>query len=220
MHLSWKTLIAEETAKPYFQSLKHFLMEDGKKHTIYPTSQDIFNAFKYCSLDEVKAVLLGQDCYINEGQAHGLAFSVLPGVDIPPSLKNIYKEINNDLQLNYTFPHGCLVDWAKQGVLLLNSVMTVRAGQSGSHKDKGWEIFSNEIISTLNQLDRPIVYLLWGNYAKSKAKLINNPKQLILQASHPSPLSAHTGWFGCRHFSKTNNFLVQNNLQPIEWKIK
>jgi len=220
MYLSWKTLIAEEIAKPYFQALKKFLMEDGKKYIIYPEHQDIFNAFKYCSLDKVKVVILGQDCYINEGQAHGLAFSVLPGVDIPPSLKNIFKEINSDLQLNYTFPHGCLVDWARQGVLLLNSVMTVRAGQSGSHRNMGWEVFSSEVISTLNQLDRPIVYLLWGNYAKSKAKLINNPKQIILQASHPSPLSAHNGWFGCRHFSKTNNFLVQNNLQPIEWKVK
>jgi uracil-DNA glycosylase len=217
---SWKTLIAEETAKPYFQQLSKFLVEDGKKHTIYPEHQDVFNAFKYCPLDKVKTVILGQDCYISEGQAHGLAFSVLPGVDIPPSLKNIYKEINSDLQLNYIFPHGCLVDWAKQGVLLLNSVMTVRAGQSGSHKDKGWELFSSQVISTLNQLDHSIVYLLWGNYAKSKAKLLNNPKQLVLQASHPSPLSAHTGWFGCRHFSQANNFLIQNKLEPIDWKIK
>lgn len=220
MYLSWKTLIAEETAKPYFQTLKQFLMEDGKKYIIYPEHQDIFNAFKYCPLNKVKVVILAQDPYIGKDQAHGLSFSVLPGVDIPPSLKNIYKEINSDLQLNYVFPHGCLIEWAKQGVLLLNTVMTVRAGQSGSHRNRGWEVFSSKVISALNQLDRPIVYLLWGNYAKSKANLLTNPKQIIFQASHPSPLSAHTGWFGCHHFSKTNNFLIQNSLESIDWKIK
>jgi uracil-DNA glycosylase len=214
----WKELIDQESVKDYYKQLSSFVKEDAKQHTIYPHSKDVLNAFKLTPLHTVKVVILGQDPYHGAGQAHGLAFSVLPDCPIPPSLKNIFKEINSDLQVDMDYPDGCLVDWATQGVLLLNTVLTVRANQANSHRDKGWETFTDAVISTLNDVDRPLVFMLWGNHAKSKKKLITNTNHLVLEAAHPSPLSAYSGFFGCKHFSKANEFLsVDNGIQPIEW---
>jgi uracil-DNA glycosylase len=229
--MSWKEIIAQEKQKDYFKSLIAFVQEDAKTYKIYPAHNDVFNALEYCPLDKVKVVILGQDPYHQEGQAHGLSFSVPSEIIIPPSLRNIFKEIQNDLQLgflkevssalqpNYFFNSGCLIPWARQGVLLLNAILTVRDSQPGSHRNKGWEIFTDTIINNINQIDRPIVFLLWGSFAKNKKGLLNNPKHLILEAAHPSPLSAHNGFFGCQHFSKTNRFLIKNVLTPIDWKL-
>jgi uracil-DNA glycosylase len=229
--MSWKEIIKEETSKSYFKQLSSFLIEDGKSYTIYPKHSNVFNAFKYCPLDKIKVCLLGQDPYHQPNQAHGLSFSVPSGETIPPSLRNIFKEIQNDLQLgflkeissnlqsNYSFDNGCLIPWAQQGVLLLNTVLTVRDSQPGSHRNKGWETFTDTIIDQINQLDRPVVFLLWGSFAKSKKILLNNSKHLILEAAHPSPLSAYNGFFGCQHFSKANRFLIRNTLTPIDWRI-
>ncbi|MBR7076136.1 MAG: uracil-DNA glycosylase, partial [Lachnospiraceae bacterium] len=179
---------------------------------------DLFNAFHFTPLHEVKVVILGQDPYHNEGQAHGLCFSVQKGVEIPPSLLNIYKELQDDL--NCTMPSsGYLKKWADQGVLLLNTVLTVRAHEANSHKGIGWEEFTDAAIRILNEQDRPIVFMLWGSNAREKKKMLNNPKHLILEAPHPSPLSAYRGFFGCRHFSKCNAFLIKNGLDPIDWQI-
>jgi uracil-DNA glycosylase len=216
--IDWNSFIAEQKAEPYFKALTEFVLEDAKTHTVYPKSKDVFNAFKLCSLDKVRAVILGQDPYIREDQAMGLAFSVPQGVEFPPSLRNIFKELKSDLGIDQP-AYGDLTAWAKQGVFLLNSVLTVRAGESGSHANKGWETFTNQAIQILNDQDRPLVFLLWGGYAKRSAGLIYNDRHLVLTAAHPSPLSAHSGFFGCKHFSKTNEWLVEHDIEPVDWRL-
>jgi uracil-DNA glycosylase len=216
--VSWKEIIKEEGSKPYFKQLTSFLIEDGQQYTIYPKHSNVFNAFKFCPFDEIKVVILGQDPYHQASQAHGLSFSVPEGVATPPSLKNVFKELKDDFYME-TPSSGCLIPWAQQGVLLLNTILTVRDSQPGSHRNKGWETFTDNIIGNVNQLDRPIVFLLWGAYARSKKPLLNNPKHLVLEAAHPSPLSCYNGFFGCKHFSKANRFLIKNTLTPIDWKL-
>ena len=214
----WLSPLKEEFGKEYYKKLYQTVNEEYKTHEIYPPADDLFNAFHFTPLHEVKVVILGQDPYHNEGQAHGLCFSVQKGVEIPPSLLNIYKELQDDL--NCTMPSsGYLKKWADQGVLLLNTVLTVRAHEANSHKGIGWEEFTDAAIRILNEQDRPIVFMLWGSNAREKKKMLNNPKHLILEAPHPSPLSAYRGFFGCRHFSKCNAFLIKNGLDPIDWQI-
>jgi uracil-DNA glycosylase len=217
--MDWQSFIRSEQSKPYYAELIRLIEEDRKAHTIYPPSKDIFNAFKYCPLDKTNVVIIGQDCYHGPGQAHGLSFSVLPGVPIPPSLRNIFREINNDLGQSYEFPNGCLIPWAKQGVLLLNSILTVRQGEPGSHSQYGWQTFTDNAIKLLNEQDKPIVFLLWGSYSRAKRKLITtNPKHLVLESGHPSPFSQHL-FFGNHHFSKCNDFLISHNIEPINWSL-
>lgn len=215
----WLPALKEEFSKEYYNKLFEFVKDEYSKYVIYPPSDDIFNALHLTNLEDVKVLILGQDPYINPKQAHGLCFSVQPGTDIPPSLKNIYEELNNDLGC-YIPNNGFLEKWAKQGVLLLNTVLTVRAGASNSHQGKGWEKFTDAIIRTVNDIDRPIVYMLWGRPAQTKISMLNNPKHLILKAPHPSPLSAYRGFFGCKHFSKANEFLESNGIKPIDWQIE
>ncbi len=215
----WLEAINKEFQMPYYSLLYQFIKSEYTEYTIYPQSKDIFNAFHFTPLSQVKVVVLGQDPYHNEGQAHGLCFSVKPEVDIPPSLVNIYQELQSDLGC-YIPNNGYLEKWAKQGVLLLNTVLTVRAHQANSHQGKGWERFTDAVIQAVNAQDRPIVFLLWGRPAQQKKAMLNNPKHLILEAPHPSPLSAYRGFFGCQHFSKTNEFLKQNGLDPIDWQIE
>lgn len=214
----WDELLAGEFDKEYYRKLHGFLAEEYRTRTVYPSMYDIFNALKYTPYHKVRAVILGQDPYHGPGQAHGLCFSVQKGVPTPPSLVNVYQELRDDLGI---LPpgHGCLVEWAEQGVLLLNTVLTVRAGQPNSHRGMGWEIFTDQVIRLLNGRAEPMVFLLWGANAKSKRQLITNPNHLILTAAHPSPLSAFNGFFGCRHFSKCNAFLQQHG-GPIDWQIK
>ena len=212
----WDGILADEWEKPYYRQLHSFLKEEYSKTRIYPDMYDIFNALKYTSFADTRAVIIGQDPYHGPGQAHGLCFSVKKGVPLPPSLVNIYKEITDDLGV--TMPqHGELTGWAKQGVLLLNTVLTVRAGQPNSHKDKGWEIFTDRVISELNRKEKPIVFLLWGANAEKKARVITNPIHKKLITVHPSPLSAYRGFFGCRHFSKANEILISSGQPPIKW---
>ncbi|HKM17608.1 MAG: uracil-DNA glycosylase [Firmicutes bacterium] len=214
----WDQLLKDEFAKEYYQKLRLFLIQEYRSHTVYPDMYEIFTALKLTSYADTKVVIIGQDPYHGPNQAHGLAFSVKPGVAIPPSLLNIFKELQSDL--NCEIPdNGYLVPWAKQGVLLLNAVLTVRANQPKSHRNQGWEQFTDRVIELLNQKNTPIVFLLWGNDAKQKAKAITNPKHLILTAPHPSPFSAYYGFFGCRHFSKTNSFLQAGGLEPVDWQI-
>lgn len=216
----WLKPLNEEFSKPYYRELNDFIDNEYKNNKVFPPTQDIFVALNLTPLSEVKVVILGQDPYHNDNQAHGLSFSVLPNQkDIPPSLKNIYKELNDDLGC-YIPNNGYLKKWADQGVLLLNTVLTVRAYQPNSHKGKGWEQFTDAILKALNTQDRPIVFLLWGKPAQSKASMITNPKHLVLKAPHPSPLSAYRGFFGCKHFSKANEFLKANELAPIEWQVE
>jgi len=215
----WLQLIGKEFEMPYYTELSQFVKKEYEQAVIYPKAMDIFNAFHFTPLSEVKVIILGQDPYHNEGQAHGLCFSVMPQVDIPPSLVNIYKELQQDLNC-YMPNHGYLEKWAKQGVLLLNTVLTVRAHQANSHKGKGWEQFTNAVLQAINEQDRPIVFLLWGKPAQMKKSMLNNPKHLILEAPHPSPLSAYRGFFGCKHFSSANEFLKKNGIQPIDWQIE
>lgn len=215
--MSWKSFLKKETSELYFKELSSFLIEDGKSHKIYPPHKDVFNAFKWCPLDNTKVVIVGMDPYHGANQAHGLSFSVLPGVPFPPSLRNILKEVNSDLGKNHSFPDGCLIPWAQQGVLLLNSVMTVREHIANSHKDRGWETLTDKAISLLNEQERPIAFLLWGSTARSKKRLLSNPKHLILESAHPSPLSAHNGFIGNKHFSKTNSFLNDNGMEIVNW---
>ncbi len=215
----WDTILADEFKKEYYLKLREFLINEYKTQTIYPNMYNIFNALKYTSYDDVKVVIIGQDPYHQPNQAHGLAFSVLKGVNPPPSLQNIFKEIYNDTGINNLGKHGELTKWAKEGVLLLNNVLTVRDSKPNSHKGKGWETFTDDVITILNHRDKPIVFLLWGANAKAKAKLITNPNHLVLTSAHPSPLSAYNGFFGCRHFSKTNQFLESHGLTPIDWSI-
>ncbi len=216
----WLDAIKPEFSKPYYKELFEFVKEEYSNVVIYPPADDIFNAFHFTPLSSVKALILGQDPYHNVNQAHGLCFSVLPEQkDIPPSLKNIYKELNTDLGC-YIPNNGYLKKWADQGVLMLNTVLTVRAHQANSHKGKGWEKFTDAVIQAVNAQDRPIVYLLWGKPAQSKIPMLTNPKHLVLKAAHPSPLSASKGFFGCKHFSMANEFLEKNGVAPIDWQIE
>lgn len=215
---SWDIILQEEFKKDYYLNLREFLKYEYSHYHVYPNMYDIFNALKYTDFNDVKAVILGQDPYHGPGQAHGLCFSVKKGVVPPPSLKNIFKELHDDLGL--TAPQsGELIPWTKQGVLLLNTVLTVRQGQANSHKGKGWEQLTDAIIKKLNDREKPIAFILWGGNARSKAGLITNPKHGIFQCAHPSPLSAFNGFFGCRHFSKVNSFLIQNGMEPIDWSL-
>lgn len=217
--MSWKEFIKEESQKDYFHRIEDIVAKDSNNGDIFPKHKDLFSAYNLCPIDKLKVVILGQDPYHGPGQAHGLAFSVPKGIPVPPSLQNIYKEIKADLKLD-TFEHGCLASWAEQGVFLLNSVLTVRSGLPGSHRDFGWQRFTDETINVINRIDKPIVFLLWGNYAKAKRGLLTNKYHRILEAPHPSPLSAHNGFFGCKHFSKTNDFLYGNEEDPIDWSVK
>lgn len=215
----WEEKLKPEYKKEYYRNLYKTVNEEYASRQIFPPADDIFNAFHLTPLKDVKCVIIGQDPYHNDGQAHGLCFSVKPEVDIPPSLVNIYKELETDM--NCKIPNnGYLVKWAKQGVLLLNSVLTVRAHQANSHQGIGWEQFTDAVINILNEEDRPIVFLLWGKPAQNKAAKLNNPNHLILKAPHPSPLSAYRGFFGCKHFSQTNAFLESHGLAPIDWQIE
>ncbi|MBQ9937254.1 MAG: uracil-DNA glycosylase [Oscillospiraceae bacterium] len=215
----WDEILKDEFSKPYYTELRAFLKNEYKTQKIYPNMYDIFNALKYTSYSDVKAVIIGQDPYHGEGQAHGLCFSVKKGIKPPPSLVNIFKELKDDLGIE-TASHGELTSWAKNGVLLLNTVLTVREGHPNSHKGMGWEIFTDRVISALNERQTPIVFILWGANAKNKASIITNPIHKKLSTVHPSPLSAYNGFFGCKHFSKTNEFLIQHNISPIDWNLK
>ena len=215
----WAPALREEYKKPYYKDLFLKVNEEYSKYQVFPPADDIFNAFHLTPLNDVKVVILGQDPYHNIGQAHGLSFSVKPGIETPPSLVNIYKELNEDLGC-FIPNNGYLVKWAQQGVLLLNTVLTVRAHQANSHRGIGWEDFTNGVIRILNEQDRPIVFLLWGRPAQNKMSMLNNPNHLILTAPHPSPLSAYRGFFGCKHFSRANEFLAQHGVKPIDWQIE
>ena len=215
----WLEPLKPEFSKPYYAELFKFVKNEYSTRQIFPPADDIFNAFHLTPLHEVKVVILGQDPYHNDGQAHGLCFSVKPDVAIPPSLVNIHQELHDDLGC-YIPNNGYLTKWAKQGVLMLNTVLTVRAHQANSHRGMGWEQFTDAAIRILNEQDRPLVFILWGRPAQKKAQMLNNPKHLILKAPHPSPLSAYRGFFGSRPFSQTNEFLVKNGLEPIDWQIE
>ncbi|MCR5149027.1 MAG: uracil-DNA glycosylase [Eubacterium sp.] len=215
----WADKLKEEYKKDYYKKLFEFVSYEYSHKTVYPPGDDIFNAFHLTPMSNLKCVIIGQDPYHEPGQAHGLSFSVKPGVDIPPSLLNIYKELSTDLGCRIP-NNGYLVKWAEQGVLLLNAVLTVRAHAAASHQGKGWENFTDAVIRTINEIDRPIVFLLWGSFARSKKAMLTNPKFLILEAPHPSPLSAYRGFFGCKHFSKANEFLEKNGIAPIDWQIE
>ena len=215
----WLDALSPEFAKPYYGDLYKRVVEEYSTQTVFPPKDHIFNAFHLTPLSRVKVVILGQDPYHNYGQAHGLSFSVQPGTEIPPSLVNIYKELHDDLGC-YIPNNGYLKKWANEGVLLLNAVLTVRAHQANSHKDIGWEEFTDAAIKAVNAQDRPVVFLLWGAPAGKKAALLDNPKHLVLKAPHPSPLSAYRGFFGCRHFSQANDFLKKNGAEPVDWQIE
>ena len=214
----WQEALKEEFQKDYYLELMAKVSEAYENNQVFPPANEVFNALNLTPLSQVKAVIIGQDPYHDVGQAHGLCFSVKPGVKVPPSLVNIYKELHDDLGCNIP-EDGYLVKWATQGVLMLNTVLTVNAHEPNSHKGYGWEKFTDAIISKVNEEDRPIVFLLWGAPAQKKKKLLNNPKHLILEAPHPSPLSVYRGFWGCKHFSKTNDFLVNNGIEPIDWQL-
>ncbi len=219
LELGWKKVLLAEFTKPYMQELKKFLVKEKRdKKIIYPKGSDIFNAFQLTPIDQVKVVILGQDPYHGPNQAHGLCFSVLPQMAVPPSLVNIYKELYSDLNI-MPAKQGCLINWAKQGVLLLNSILTVENGIAGSHHNKGWEKFTDQVIEILNQQNNQIIFLLWGNYAGKKCQAIDTTKHVVLTAPHPSPLSANRGFFGCKHFSKVNELLRQSGKEPIDWRV-
>lgn len=215
----WLPYLKEEFSKPYYKDLYTFIKDEYSKHIVYPPSDEIFSALEKTPVDKVKVVIIGQDPYHEEGQAHGMSFSVKPGIKTPPSLQNMYKELKDELGL-YIPNNGYLDKWARQGVLLLNNVLTVRAGMANSHKGKGWEQFTDAIINAVNAQDRPVVYLLWGSNARAKKTLITNKQHLVLETVHPSPLSAYNGFFGCGHFVKANEFLANNGLEPIDWQIE
>jgi len=217
---AWLDAMQDEFHKPYYKELYQFVKDEYSKVVVFPPADDIFNAMHFTPLDQVKVLLLGQDPYHNVNQAHGLSFSVLPEQKkLPPSLQNIYKELNADLGC-YIPNNGYLKKWADQGVLLLNTVLTVRAHEANSHQGKGWEKFTDAIIQAVNAQDRPIVYMLWGRPAQKKIPMLTNPKHLILKAAHPSPLSANNGFFGCKHFSQANAFLKENGVEPVDWQIE
>jgi len=214
----WLKILRPEFESDYFRKLKEFLVEEKSKYTVYPAGSNIFTAFNLTPWDEVKVVILGQDPYHGPNQAHGLCFSVLPGITPPPSLKNMYKELQDDLGI--TPPgHGYLAKWAEQGILMLNAVLTVRAGMAGSHANKGWENFTDAAIQALSREKKGIIFVLWGNFAKTKRSLIDESKHHVLTAAHPSPFSANNGFFGCRHFSKINEILVSEGKAPIDWRL-
>ncbi len=215
---SWKMVLIEEFNKPYFQNLTQFIKEEKAKKNIYPPGSLIFNAFNSTPFDKVKIVILGQDPYHGAGQAHGLCFSVQKGIKPPPSLVNIYKELHSDIGMPIP-SHGCLQDWANQGVFLLNAILTVEAHKAASHQNKGWEIFTDSVIEKLSSQRENLVFMLWGNYAKNKINLIDTNKHLVLTAAHPSPFSAYNGFFGCKHFSKANQYLIENGQAPVDWRI-
>lgn len=215
---SWKEILQAEFDKTYFKELVAFVKNEYKTHRVFPPAQLIFNAFDSCPFDKVKVVLLGQDPYHGVGQAHGLCFSVNENIALPPSLINIYKEISDDLGIT-PLQSGNLIRWANQGVLLLNATLTVRANKPGSHQNKGWEQFTDAVIQAISDKKEGVVFLLWGNYAKQKGAKIDHTKHLVLESGHPSPMSANKGyWFGNKHFSKTNNYLTNKNLSPIDWQ--
>ena len=215
----WDEILKEEFKKEYFTNLMDFVKSEYKRTTIYPKQNEVFNAFRYTDFDNVKVVILGQDPYHGPNQAEGLSFSVSNEVLKPPSLKNIFKELESDLGI--PFPeHNSLKKWAKEGVLLLNAVLTVEEHKPTSHKDKGWEIFTDDIIKILNQRDTPTVFILWGAYARDKKNLITNPKHLVIESAHPSPFSARNGFFGSKPFSKANAFLKKNNIKEIDWRVE
>ncbi len=215
---SWKQILSEEFNKEYFLNLKSFLVEEKKQYTIYPPGDNIFHAFNQTPFNDVKVVILGQDPYHGQGQAHGLCFSVPFGIKPPPSLVNIFKEIKSDLDL--PFPnHGNLEYWAMQGVLLINATLTVRASQAGAHQGKGWEIFTDNVIKKLSSERENLIFMLWGRFAQNKAELIDSNKHIILKAPHPSPFSARTGFFGCKHFSKCNELLKETGRTEIDWRV-
>ncbi len=216
----WDILLKEELKKDYYQKIRMILKSEYGSKTIYPDMYDIFNALKFTSFEDCKVVLLGQDPYHGEGQAHGLAFSVKPGIKTPPSLVNMYKELKEDIRGFYIPNNGYLTKWAKQGVLLLNTSLTVVANNANSHSSIGWQEFTDNIIKLLNEREKPMVFLLWGNNARRKKAFITNKNHLVLEAAHPSPLSAYNGFFGCRHFSKANEFLTKNSQSPIDWQIE
>lgn len=214
----WKFMLKEEMAKPYYQNLMEVVEKAYCEEQVFPPKEEVFAALNHTALKDVKVVIIGQDPYHNDGQAQGLCFSVRKGIDIPPSLVNIYKELHSDL--GYDIPsHGSLISWANQGVLMLNTVLTVQAHQANSHRGWGWEKFTDEIIRIVNEQDRPIVFILWGKPAQTKKKMLANPKHLILEAPHPSPLSSYRGFFGSKPFSKTNDFLEEHGVKCIDWKI-
>lgn len=214
----WDTLLAGEFEKPYYEKLQDFLAEEYRNYSVYPPKEDIFNALRASAYADTKIVILGQDPYHQPGQAHGMCFSVNRGVKIPPSLVNIYKELEADLGITPA-SHGCLKSWAEQGVLLLNTVLTVRESQPNSHRDKGWELFTDRVISLLNAREKPMVFILWGANAKAKKALITNADHLILEGAHPSPFSAYNGFFGGRYFSIANRFLSLTGQEQVEWKL-
>ena len=216
---NWDELLKDEYEKDYFNKLKTFVINEYKNKTIYPKMSEIFNAFTKTSYENVKVVILGQDPYHGENEAEGLSFSVKIGIQKPPSLINIFTELKNDLGIDPP-NHGSLVSWAEQGVLLLNSTLTVVKDSPRSHANRGWEIFTDEIIKLINKKETPVVFILWGSDARSKKSIITNKKHLIIESAHPSPLSAYRGFFGSRPFSRTNDFLIKNNIKPIDWKIK
>ena len=215
----FKDIIEEERQKDYYKKLHEFVYKAYEEHTIFPDKKNIFAALKYTPYENVKVVILGQDPYHGLGEAHGMAFSVCPGIKIPPSLQNIYKELHEELGC-YIPNNGYLMKWARQGVLLLNSVLTVQKDLPASHRGIGWEAFTDKIIEEVNKKEDPVVFMLWGNFAKSKASLITNSKHLVLTAAHPSPFSARYGFFGCNHFKKANEFLKENGREPIDWQIE
>lgn len=218
-HNEWDELLKDEFKKDYYLRLRQILIREYNTQRIFPGMYDIFNALKLTSYSDVKCVIIGQDPYHGERQAHGLSFSVRKGVAPPPSLVNIFKEIKSDVGIDNTGKHGELTNWAANGVLLLNSVLTVRANQARSHHGIGWEEFTSNVIKLLNLREKPMVFMLWGADAKAKASLISNPQHLVLKAAHPSPLSAYNGFFGCRHFSQANEFLTSRGVEPIDWAI-
>ena len=216
---SWDEKLKGEFDKEYYLKLREFLKTEYSTHVVYPDMHDIFNSLKAASYEDIKVVIIGQDPYHEPGQAHGMAFSVKPGIEAPPSLKNIYKELASDIP-GFTVPQsGYLQKWAEQGVLLLNAVLTVRAHQANSHKGKGWETFTDRVIELVNEKETPVVFLLWGANARAKKALITNPIHFVLEAPHPSPLSAYNGFFGCKHFSKCNELLEKSGQKPINWQI-
>jgi uracil-DNA glycosylase len=215
----WAPLLEEEFEKTYYRQLREKLKTEYQTKVIYPDQQDIFNALHYTSYKDTKVVIIGQDPYHGQGQAHGLSFSVKPGVKIPPSLRNIYKELQEDTGCSIP-NHGYLVDWAKQGVLMLNTVLTVQAGNANSHKGLGWELFTNRVIELLNQRETPVIFILWGNFAQQKQQLITSPHHYMIKSPHPSPFSAHNGFFGSKPFSKANMYLREIGSNEIDWQIK
>ena len=215
---SWKNVLIEDFNSKSFVELKEFLLDERSKHKVYPPGKQIFSAFNFTPFDEVKVVILGQDPYHGPGQAHGLCFSVAPGIRIPPSLVNIYKELHDDTGVSIP-SHGNLENWARQGVLLLNATLTVRASQAGSHQGKGWEEFTDSVIRKLSAGRSHIVFMLWGRYAQAKEVLIDQNKHLVLRAAHPSPFSAHNGFLGCKHFTKANDYLEAHSISPVDWDL-